>query len=380
MHGRPVSESPRVLPPVAARRWHARDMDELTLLGPAGDGEHLTLVDAAGQRYRLAVNGALRSAVRESRPAGGPDDAPTMSPKDIQASLRAGATVEEVSESTGVDDERIRRYLGPVLAEREWVVQQAQGLRVGRDHEAPQLGDLALDRLATRGADIDELSWSATRRAGRPWEVTVRFVAGGKERAATWSVELSSRTLEAIDDEARWLSETDLSAPARPSRFSPAPLSPLTPMTTASPGLAAGNAEIPAGQDPQEDEADGGTEALLDDLAAHRGSRQDLQPELELEDEDAPLWGAHPPASQPELARDAHVLTLPKRRKEPAAPEQAQPDSETSPSQPEESLRAEEPTSQDSDDDSKPPERRARRRDRRSVPSWDEIVFGARPD
>lgn len=354
-------------------------MDELTLLGPAGDGEHLTLVDGAGQRYRLAVDGALRSAVRETRPTGGPEHAPVMSPKEIQAALRAGATVEEVSEETGVDDERIRRYLGPVLAEREWVVQQAQVLRVGRDHEAPQLGDLALDRLATRGADIDELSWSATRRAGRPWEVMVRFVAGGKERAATWSVELASRTLEAIDDEARWLSETDLSAPARPSRFSPALPSSVTPLTAASAARAVTGEEVPAGHGPQDErDADGGTEALLDDLAAHRGNRQDIQPELELDDEDAPLWGAHPPASQPELARDAHVLTLPKRRSEPAPPEQPEPDS--TPSRPEDAARSGESEGEEPHDGDKPPNRRARRRDRRSVPSWDEIVFGARPD
>ncbi|MGO1174050.1 MAG: hypothetical protein ACTMKU_07080, partial [Actinomycetaceae bacterium] len=79
--------------------------------------------------------------------------------------------------------------------------------------------------------------------------------------------------------------------------------------TPAEPGTAADN-------DP--------TEALLKDLAAHRGTRQDLDDdvtgELDLdsltdEEDGDDIPAAHPPASRPDLARDAQVLSLDAHRR-----------------------------------------------------------------
>ncbi|WP_418608113.1 septation protein SepH [Georgenia sp. SUBG003] len=196
-------------------------MVELELLGLHGDGEHLTLTDEDGRRYRVAIDDALRAAVRRDRPKLQhlpADPGEPLRPKDIQALIRAGASVAEVAERSGMEEARVRRYEGPVVAERTWVVQQAQNQRVGHEPDAPRLGDLVLDRLAARGVETRSLEWDAVRHPGGPWEVVATFVAGEREREARWEVDLGTRTLHAVDDEARWLSETEIGTSAHPRR------------------------------------------------------------------------------------------------------------------------------------------------------------------
>ena len=79
--------------------------------------------------------------------------------------MRAGATAAEVAISTGMDVEHVRRFEGPVLAERQWAVSQAQSCRIGWEKDSPLLGELVVDRLATRGVDPSSLEWDALREA-----------------------------------------------------------------------------------------------------------------------------------------------------------------------------------------------------------------------
>ncbi|WP_341361221.1 septation protein SepH [Georgenia sp. M64] len=379
-------------------------MVELELLGLHGDGEHLTLTDDDGRRYRLSIDDTLRAAVRRDRPhlealrAAG--ESP-LRPKDIQALVRAGASAEEVAEVSGLSPEHVRRYEGPVLAEREWVVQQAQGHRVGRESDAPRLGDLVLDRLAARGVATGALAWDAVRRQGEPWEVVVTFVAGGREREARWQVDLPARSVHALDDEARWLSETEVGPGAHPRRhLSPvgagrAGVQDLAPERRPRRDEPAEPAEPAEETRPERSETDN----LLAELAAHRGTRLELQPELEPDDDEGgALWdapGAHPPASRPEEATDAHVLALPRRAvtqaetgpgTTPALPAGGRPGGEDVQVAPDD--RDVEAADRSSGGPGPAPDgghagrqpRRQRRSSRRSVPSWDEIVFGARPE
>ncbi|MDD9207790.1 septation protein SepH [Georgenia sp. 10Sc9-8] len=380
-------------------------MVELELLGLHSDGEHLTLTDPEGQRYRLLVDDALRAAVRRDRPRLEQLRAVERSavrPRDIQVLVRAGATAEEVAERAGLPVEHVRRYEGPVLAERQWVVQQAQGVRINHDSDAPQLGDLVVDRLAARGVEASTLQWDAVRAKGEPWEVAVTFVTDGEEHEARWRVDLSARSVSAVDDEARWLSETEVG---------PGPLSPRRRLTavaaerrarvfdledddTAEPAAAA---EVPAADDDVTAAgsalADDRTDDLLAELTAQRGTR--VQPEVE-EDAEAQLWGdgpgAHPPASRPEEARDAHVLPLRASADtagaEPAGTTPALPPAEPAGTTPALPPAEGEPAEQPASGRAQPraageeprPRKSNRRTNRRSVPSWDEIVFGARPE
>jgi len=382
-------------------------MGELTLVGLHDDGEHVVLEGPDGQRFRLPIDEALRAAVRRDRPgleqvrAG---ERGILPPREIQARIRAGATAEEVAEQAGASVETIRRYEGPVLAEREWVAQQARGTRIGHEVGAPTLGDLAADRLATRGVVQDSIRWDAARDGAGPWMVDLSFEVSEARRSARWTFDVSARTLRALDDEARWLSETELADEPIPRRHLSAvrssvfdvevddALRPLLaavdrrPEASTAPPLVE---HAPAAPTPAE-----ATAALLDDLQGRRGVRQPLLEDGDEEPDDEefegfgpqhafdferpgltqPVPGAHPPHSHPELATDATVLSMP-RRSEPVD-QDAEPDG--TPTDSDDEPVALDPTSQDTTAEHHP--RPRSRKGRASVPTWDEIVFGAKPE
>lgn len=353
-------------------------MADLELVGLHPDGDHLILTDPDGVRHRVVIDEALRVAVRRDRSHLEKIRSDvTLRPREIQALLRAGGSPDAIAHEAGLPVERVRRYEGPVVAERDYLAQQARALRIGRSPDSPTLGDLVVDRLAARGVAAGTVRWDARRYRSEPWQVVVHFHAGDKDQEATWEVDLASGTITALDDEGRWLSETDLSTGAarhlnavpgaglydveadgdiapvlhavdaviRDSRPRPAPELDSAPEPD--------SAFEPDSADDADSEGDA-TEAMLDELSGSRGVRQQVR--IEDDDEQAHLelglWddppAAHPPASRPQEAVDATVLPGPGAR---------------------------------SEDESRPAAERPKRRGRRtSVPSWDEIVFGAKDD
>lgn len=189
-------------------------MADLELVGLHTDGEHLVLVGPDGHRHRIAIDDALRAAVRNDRPRlGQVRTASLVRPREIQTRIRAGESPADIARDAGVPVEQVQRYESPVIAERTWVAEQARLITLGREHGAPRLGDLVVDRLAHRGVDPADLTWTAVRRPGEDWELVLGFRAGERDREARWHVDIPTRTLHALDDESRWLSETDLGAP-----------------------------------------------------------------------------------------------------------------------------------------------------------------------
>lgn len=191
-------------------------MRELDLDGIHDDGEHLLLVDSDGDRYTLRIDRALRAAVRSDRPALNmiqAADAAPLRPKEIQAMLRAGRSAEEISENSEIPLEHVRRYEGPVLAEREWTAQRARTFPVGRG--GPALQEVVSERLAAREA-TGESAWDAWRRPDGTWTLELTFAAGGRTRQAHWVADVETRSVSPLDDEARWISDED--APPEPSR------------------------------------------------------------------------------------------------------------------------------------------------------------------
>lgn len=340
-------------------------MVELELVGIHSDGEHLIVMAPDGERYRLVIDEALRAAVRRDRPhLEKVRSAGAMRPRDIQVQIRAGASAEELAEASGLAIETVRRYEGPVLAEREHVSRRAQSLPIGREPGSPVLGDVVLDRLATRGVDAESIEWDARRSGQEPWHVVVRFSSGDRDREATWEVDLTARLTRAVDDEARWLSETDLeetgsrrhlkSVAAAPVYDLEADEASMAEDADLSESLQAVDAGVERDARSREDE-DAATHAMLDELSANRGVRPGTVDEDEEDVHEPMLWEdpppAHPPASHPEdVPESPEVLT---------------------------------PPAEDADggDRAAQPQRRRTRRNRRtSVPSWDEIVFGAKND
>lgn len=191
-------------------------MRELELDGIHDDGEHLLLVDSDGERYTLRIDRALRAAVRSDRPALNmiqAADSTPVRPREIQAMLRSGRSAEDIADASEIPLERVRRYEGPVLAEREWTASRARTFPVGRG--GPALQDVVAERLAAREA-TGETAWDAWRRQDGTWTLELSFSAGGRTRQAHWVADIDNRSVSPVDDEARWISDED--APSEPTR------------------------------------------------------------------------------------------------------------------------------------------------------------------
>jgi hypothetical protein len=206
-------------------------MHDLRLVGVHEDGEHLLLSDAEGARFLLAVDEALRAAVRRDRPHLGQlqiEIEGGLRPRDVQSRIRAGATAEEVAALAGWSVEKVQRYEGPVLAEREHVAAMAREVRLRRHGGSVTLGAEVSRRLTARGVEPDEVRWDSWRVEGDPWTVVVTFPAGGRERSARWHFDLVGRSVSPGDDEARWLSEDqpEGEGPLAGARLSAVALSP----------------------------------------------------------------------------------------------------------------------------------------------------------
>ncbi|MCT1619734.1 septation protein SepH [Janibacter hoylei] len=193
-------------------------MRDLRLIGVHDDGEHLLVTDDSGEEYRLRIDEPLRAAARRDRPRLGQlqiaiDN--NVRPREVQAMIRAGASADEVAARTGWDLDKIARFEGPVLAEREHVATRAQAVRMRGTNQAgsPEtLAQRAATRLTGRGVEPSSVVWDACRDGEGQWTVSAVFTAGGRERTATWWFDLAGMSVVAKNDEAKWLSEADTPA------------------------------------------------------------------------------------------------------------------------------------------------------------------------
>ena len=193
-------------------------MQDLQLIGVHEDGEHLLLVAGDGQRFQIGVDEPLRAAIRHDRPRLGQlqiEMEGGLRPRDVQALIRAGASAEEAATRAGWSVDKVHRYEGPILAEREHVTGLARDARLrGRGSDssgghAPTLSARVAERLKGRGVDASGASWDSWRAEEGPWTVVLTFAAGGRQRQASWTFDPADKTVSAVDDEARWLSEAE---------------------------------------------------------------------------------------------------------------------------------------------------------------------------
>ncbi|WP_153394882.1 septation protein SepH, partial [Ornithinicoccus halotolerans] len=193
-------------------------MRQLRFTAVHEDGQHLVLTDPGdGEECLVEIDERLRDAVRGRRSGIGEHPAQALTPRTVQAMMRAGESAEEVAAATGWPVDRVQRYEAPILAEREHVATLAQRCEVrGRaadGTERPTLESRVRERLTARGVDPDLARWDASRPEGGQWTVLVGFVAGNRERRAAWRFDPAARHVEALDDEARWLSEDEQALP-----------------------------------------------------------------------------------------------------------------------------------------------------------------------
>ncbi|MFT4289455.1 septation protein SepH [Nocardioides sp.] len=213
---------------------------QLTPVSLSRDGTRLTLVDADGNEFTVALDASLR-------PAGGgggapakerPMSTPTLRPRDIQARIRAGESPEAVAEAAGTTVEKIMPFAGPVIGEREHMAERAQRASIRRAPGAagtPRvLGDAVAARLDALELEHDAVTWDSWRRHDGRWSVVGQFSTPAWSGTAELTFDPPGNFVSLDNDDARWLvgdladaesaeSVRDDLAQARERRLSPAP-------------------------------------------------------------------------------------------------------------------------------------------------------------
>ncbi len=201
-------------------------MRELRVVGLDADGKNIICEDdAPADKFKLPVDDRLRAAVRGD--AALVEQAQLdmkvtnmLSPKDIQARIRAGASVEQVATASGSDIARIRRFAHPVLLERSRAAELATAAHpVLTDGPAVlTLLETVSAALVARGLDPDKVNWDAWRNEDSRWTVRLSWQAGRSENLAHFCFTLGAHggTATAIDDTARELIDPDFERPLRP--------------------------------------------------------------------------------------------------------------------------------------------------------------------
>lgn len=178
------------------------------------DGLSLVVSDDAGKQFTVNIDEATLGALRSARMKA---DAPRVSPREIQARIRAGLTAEDVAAVTGATIETVRRYEGPVLAEREYMLNSALAVTTSTSVENEQGEETsafgAVIRARLVGLAATNQRWVSWREEDGTWIIKVEFTANEIEHDARWSFEPRKHSLTALNSDAASLSQkADLSS------------------------------------------------------------------------------------------------------------------------------------------------------------------------
>jgi Protein of unknown function (DUF3071) len=360
-------------------------MQELRLVAVSEDGSYAVLaVPGRGGRFSLPIDDRLRTVARGqfSRLAQYEIEVESpLRPKEIQDRIRAGETADEIADVAGVPIERVRRFEGPVLAEREYRAQEAQRATVrgqGDSGPGPRLGDVVAERLAEAGGSADEVQWDSRKRSDGNWQVQLIFTMGGRPQIAEWVFDPQRRHATPADDQAVRLCLPEADWPAAQLTASRPASATVTPIGSRL-GQAGGHHAEPHGE-PARLGARG--------APAHGAPAHGAHPAAAASSA-VPASGAAAAASHPSARSAASVSAGPTTAAVPTvvqpgvapgvAPASAGPSASVSASPAGEAdggPAADAP--EDSAERARRPARRAAggRSRRASVPSWDEIMFG----
>lgn len=181
-------------------------MQELKVIGVESGA--LVAASDDGARFRIEIDEVLQSRIRHAVPPA--EAGPRLSPREVQAHIRSGLSAEEVAELTGASVEFIRRFEGPVLAEREHMVTSALAVPVhagdASDGDEPtSFGTIVRERLGGLGAQGER--WASWKDEERGWMVKLEFTADGIDHDARWSFEPRKQALHPQNADAVTLSK-----------------------------------------------------------------------------------------------------------------------------------------------------------------------------
>jgi hypothetical protein len=160
-------------------------MADLRITGVTNNQLELQAPD--GTRHYLEISDDLLKAMK-SRPASLPA---ALTPREIQAEIRLGTSIEELVAKTGADEDQVAKYAAPILTELRHIVTLARNIRLSlagdRFTEPTQIefGVVMDERLAANKAT--NTKWLARKSVEGVWLVSVEYVLGTDKGIATWS-------------------------------------------------------------------------------------------------------------------------------------------------------------------------------------------------
>ncbi|MET4780142.1 septation protein SepH [Glaciihabitans sp. UYNi722] len=346
-------------------------MQDLRVIGVENGA--LLVASDEGTRFRVAIDEVLQSKLRQAIPD--PGAGRKLAPKEIQAHIRSGMSAQDVASITGVPLDYIQKFEGPVLAEREFVVTSALNVPVHTAMESDPLGGgstfgtVIRERLYDLGA-INE-RWASWKEVGGEWIVKLAFTAEQIDHDARWRFEPKKAALAPLNSEAITLSQQGEMAGALVPRL-----------------RAVGDEE----RHPDQSRFDSG--AFTENELAEGA----VQPAVYGRLDDAPAAVADaainraPAAEEPESNQTADLLEALRRRRGERESANFAEEEESRAAHPSTgSIRLVDIPLEDFRDDedgalsNTAPQpnvfhHRSSKKARASMPSWDEIVFGARSD
>jgi hypothetical protein len=184
-------------------------MQELRLVAVSEDGSYAILaVPGRSGRFLLPIDDRLRTVAKGqfSRLAQYEIEVENpLRPKEIQDRIRAGETADEIADAAGIPPDKIRRFEGPILAERQYQAEQARRATIPGHSDSgpgPRLGDIVAERLTRAGANAETVEWDSRKRPDGNWQVHLAFSIGGRVGRAEWLYDPRRRHVIPDDDQA----------------------------------------------------------------------------------------------------------------------------------------------------------------------------------
>ena len=110
-----------------------------------------------------------------------------------------------IAAETGWPIDKVMRYAGPPLAEREFIVTQALNTELRRTGAAVSFADSVALVVAPTGFSPEAITWDSFRREDGKWIVTAQLARWKHGEKALFTYDHSGRNLHALDDVARRL-------------------------------------------------------------------------------------------------------------------------------------------------------------------------------
>jgi hypothetical protein len=200
-------------------------MRALRVVGITEGGGELSVVleDSSRQeRFTVPADEQLRAAARGDLTRLGQiaiELESQLRPREIQARIRAGASVDQVAAAAGVPSQKIERFAYPVLLERSRTAEVAQRAHPMRADgpDTRMLGDVVAHTFGLRGQEYVSAEWDSWKGDDGRWVVALSWRAGRSDNRALWAFQPGAHggTVTAIDEHAHDLVE---GLPARPLR------------------------------------------------------------------------------------------------------------------------------------------------------------------